>query len=42
MLFIRAKQVYGSAITSEAVQTFVANAKAANFSLGDNGTHGEM
>jgi hypothetical protein len=40
--FVRAKQVYGSAITSEAVQTFVANAKASNFSLGDNAFYREM
>lgn len=40
--FVRAKQVYGSAITSEAVQTFVANAKASNFSLGDNAFYREL
>lgn len=34
--YIRAKQVFGSAIASQMVRDYVANAKAANFSIGDD------
>jgi hypothetical protein len=34
-LFIRGKQVFGSALTSDMMRDFVQNAKAANFALGD-------
>ena len=34
--YLRAKQVFGSAIASSMIRDYVANAKAANFSIGDD------
>jgi hypothetical protein len=34
--YVRAKQVYGTAVSAEAFNTAIQNAKASNYSLGDN------